>query len=269
MCSTTTTPRRSPRLAKTAPTSNVAQIHAAAKGTYGPTGRRPLVSEDCGYLRTFLVMVYSHLCVGMLCINVIFDLVVYGLPAYLFLYPFHKGLFRRYMTALTNYTTPIVFNLPMILSGTKLHCDSMDYYENKVKAANSLMLANHGSRIDWMIGMYVGYIEKPVRVRVGFVCERVIKYMPFIGWYRNFICEDVFVDRSFKIDKINISENLNSFHDTDVERMLYLSPEGVVVDFGERDMQYMQVSELDARRSELRSAASKTTTHIARRLPRS
>jgi len=87
----------------------------------------------------------------------------------------------------------------------------MDYYENKVKAANSLMLANHGSRIDWMIGMYVGYIEKPVRVRVGFVCEKVIKYMPFIGWYRNVICEDVFVDRSFKLDKINISTNLNDF----------------------------------------------------------
>ncbi|GMH58140.1 hypothetical protein TL16_g02547 [Triparma laevis f. inornata] len=249
--------RRSPRLAKkeqSTPTTsksrpNPPQSHsvasaagaAAAKGgTFDSTGRKPLVGENVGFVKTALVMTYSHLCVTLLCVNVIFDLVIYGLPAYIFLLPLSKSLFRKYMTGLINYTTPIVFNLPMILSGTKLHCDSMDYYENKVKAANSLMLANHGSRIDWMIGMYVGYIEKPVRVRVGFVCEKVIKYMPFIGWYRNVICEDVFVDRSFKIDKINISTNLNSFHDSNTERMLYLSPEGVVVDFGERDMQYMQ-----------------------------
>jgi len=102
------------------------------------------------------------------------------------------------------------------------------------------MLANHGSRIDWMIGMFVGYINKPNRVRVGFVCERVIQYMPLIGWYRRLVCEDVFVDRSFNVDKINIATNLDSFHNDDISRQMYLSPEGVVVDFGERDQKYVQ-----------------------------
>jgi hypothetical protein len=180
----------------------------------------------------------------MLVINVLFDLLVYGIPGYV-LQLVSPSVFRSYMTALINYTTPIVFNQPMILSGTVLHCDSMDLFENKVKLQNSLMLANHGSRIDWMIGMYVGYqrsyalAKKAARVRVGFVCERVIKYMPVIGWYRNVVCEDVFVDRSFNVDKINISTNLQSFHDSHTERMLFLSPEGVVVDYGERDRQYM------------------------------
>jgi hypothetical protein len=59
--------------------------------------------------------------------------------------------------------------------------------------------------------------------------------MPVIGWYRNIVCEDVFVDRSFNVDKINIAKNLHDFHDSNTERMLYLSPEGVVVDYGERD----------------------------------
>ncbi len=208
--------------------------------------RRPMVyvssTKEAGYLQTIAVMIFAHFCVTALCLNVAFDLFVLGLPGYALLLIPKYGLrmFRSYMTMLTNYTTPIVFNLPMIISGTKLHCDSMDFYENKVKSTNSLMLANHGSRIDWMIGMYVGYINKPVRVRVGFVCERVIQYMPLIGWYRKIVCEDVFVDRSFKIDKVNISQNLNDFHDTETERMLYLSPEGVVVDYGERDQKYMR-----------------------------
>jgi len=181
----------------------------------------------------------------MLVINVLFDLLVYGIPGYI-LQLVSKSVFRQYMAGLINYTTPIVFNLPMILSGTVLHCDSMDLFENQVKLKNSLMLANHGSRIDWMIAMFVGYQKtynkavKATRVRVGFVCERVIKYMPVIGWYRNVVCEDVFVDRSFNVDKVNISSNLQDFHESNNERMLFLSPEGVVVDFGERDRKYMQ-----------------------------
>ena len=219
----------------------VANGAAVSSSSYKQYARRPLVSSSCGYVKTFFVMLYSHLCVTMLCINVAFDLFVLGLPAYLVLYPVSKSLFRKYMTALINYTTPIVVNLPMILSGSTLHCDSMDYYMNKVKQQNSLMLANHGSRIDWMIGMYVGYIKTATspRSRVGFVCERVIQLMPLIGWYRRLVCEDVFVDRSFKIDSINIALNLNDFHKTQTERMLYLSPEGVVVDYGERDQKYI------------------------------
>ena len=136
--------RRSPRLAKKEqssttriksnknPTSHSAASAAGAAaakgGTFGSMGRKPLVGENVGYVKTALVMAYSHLCVTLLCVNVIFDLVIYGLPAYIFLLPLSKSLFRRYMTALINYTTPIVFNLPMILSGTTLHCDSMDYY---------------------------------------------------------------------------------------------------------------------------------------------
>ena len=120
MCGTT--PRRSPRLTNSSKGLDPVQaaVAAAASGTFGPTGRKPLVSADCSYLKTFLIMLYSHLCVALLCINVIFDLVIYGLPAYFLLLPFSKRAFRKYMTALTNYTTPIVFNLPMILSGTKV-----------------------------------------------------------------------------------------------------------------------------------------------------
>ena len=72
-----------------------------------------------------------------------------------------------------------------------------------------------------MMGMYIGYITDPLSARVGFVCERVIQYMPLIGWYRKIVCEDVFVDRSFKVDEINIASNLNDFHGDDIERVLF------------------------------------------------
>ncbi|GMH70283.1 hypothetical protein TrRE_jg10717 [Triparma retinervis] len=209
--------------------------HAASR----PMERKPLVAAGAGFVKTVLVMAFSHASLCALCVNVAFDLILWGLPAYILLLPLSKRTFRRYMGGLINYTTPIVFNLPMVLSGTTFHCDSLELLR-QCKQTNALMLANHGSRIDWMMGMYVGYIADPFRARVGFVCERVIQYMPLIGWYRKIVCEDVFVDRSFKVDKINISANLNDFHDDNIERMLFLSPEGVVVDFGERDMQYMQ-----------------------------
>ena len=62
----------------------------------------------------------------------------------------------------------------------------------RAKADNALLLANHGSRIDWMIGMYVSWITKLsahdcARKRVGFVCEGIIQFMPLIGWYRKVI----------------------------------------------------------------------------------
>lgn len=99
-----------------------------------------------------------------------------------------------------------------------------------------------------------------VRQRVGFVCEGIIQYMPLIGWYRRLVCEDVFVMRSFKQvrwplfpaapapssnpgpatqDAGTIKKNCNSFHDAKCKRMLFLSPEGVVCDFGERDKKYI------------------------------
>jgi len=203
--------------------------------------RKPLV-EGAGVVKTFLTMLFAHLGVCLLCINVLFDLFILGIPAYLISFVSMK-YFRAYMTALINFTTPIVFNLPMNWSGTKVYMDKPELLA-KAKEDNALMLANHGSRIDWMIGMFVSYLTKLgdyecERKRVGFVCEGIIQYMPLIGWYRKLVCEDVFVMRSFKQDAGTIKNNCNSFHDAKCKRILFLSPEGVVCDFGERDKKYI------------------------------
>lgn len=77
------------------------------------------------------------------------------------------------------------------------------------------------------------------RIRVGFVCEALIQFMPLIGWYRKLVANDIFVWRSFKQDSSTIKQNIQDFHQARERRMLFLSPEGVVVDFGKNDMEYI------------------------------
>jgi len=207
--------------------------------------RKPLV-DDAGLLKTLYIMAYSHLSVTFLCLNVMFDLFVLGVPALILhaLGILSDKNFTRYTTVLIDWTTPIVCAAPVVFSGTQLYCNDINLLiESKEK--NSLFLANHGSRIDWMIAMVCGHMKDLVsktvtRCRVGFVCEAIIQYMPFIGWYRKMICDDVFVSRSFQADGPIIKKNISHFHRSGCTRMLFLSPEGVVVDFGKRDVEYIK-----------------------------
>lgn len=172
-------------------------------------------------------------------------------------------------TAIINWTTPIVFFIPLVFSGSKIYCNDVSLLE-EAKSKNSLLLSNHGSRIDWMVGMFVGFSRRLStklceRIRVGFVCEALIQFMPLIGWYRKLVCHDIFVWRSFLRDGPTIMANIDDFHGEEENRMLFLSPEGepflfptlsgteckvqsqtasnrlvgVVVDFGPKDMEYV------------------------------
>ena len=111
----------------------------------GLSPRRNLV-EGAGPVKTLIVMVYCHLSVTLLCLNVMFDLVVFGAPVYLFhiigLLPYK--IYLAITSSIINWTTPIVFTMPMVLSGTKLYCNDIDLMIES-KATNSLLLANHGS----------------------------------------------------------------------------------------------------------------------------
>eukprot|EP00551_Chaetoceros_affinis_P019411 CAMPEP_0203741734 /NCGR_PEP_ID=MMETSP0092-20131115/54752_1 /ASSEMBLY_ACC=CAM_ASM_001090 /TAXON_ID=426623 /ORGANISM="Chaetoceros affinis, Strain CCMP159" /LENGTH=74 /DNA_ID=CAMNT_0050628605 /DNA_START=140 /DNA_END=361 /DNA_ORIENTATION=- len=74
----------------------------------------------------------------------------------------------------------------MVLSGTKVYADDVDILIES-KENDSLLLANHGSRIDWMVGMFIGHLSEldkrqSRKCRVGFVCEALIQLMPLVGW---------------------------------------------------------------------------------------
>jgi len=207
--------------------------------------RKHLV-DGAGVGKTILVMMYCHLSVALLCMNVMFDLFFCGVPLYLL---HHIGMTpSRIHCALTsmliNWTTPIVYGIPMVLSGTRVFVDDLDILIES-KSKDSLFLANHGSRIDWMIAMFIGHLKKvgdraSIRCRVGFLSEAVIQYMPLIGWYRRFVCDDIFVTRSFSKDASVIDKNIAYFHGAGQSRMLFLNPEGVVVDHSDHDMEYIQ-----------------------------
>jgi len=206
--------------------------------------RQPLV-QGAGLFKTLLVMLFCHMSVTFLCVNVMFDLFVAGIPIYLLnmigILP--SQAFFKLTTLITNWTTPIVYGIPMVISGTKVYIDNVDIL-NSAKERDSLLLANHGSRIDWMVGMMIGHLTKlgkhpGERCRVGFVCEALIQMMPLIGWYRKIICNDIFVWRSFDKDAPTIKKNISSFKRYNEQRMLFLSPEGVIVDHDEKDMKYI------------------------------
>ena len=128
----------------------------------------------------------------------------------------------------------ILLAIPIGFLGIKLHCNVIDLLVDAKASESSLLLANHGSRIDWMVGMFVGFARnlggKTCNcVRVGFVCEAMIQFLPIIGWYRRLVACDIFVWRSFKQDASTIQSNIQDFIAAREKRMLFLSPEGVVV----------------------------------------
>ena len=215
------------------------------KDTSFQTCRKPLVVGS-GLYQTFVLMIFCHFTVTLLCVNVLLDLVFFGIPIFslwkLKIIP--SKTFYSLTSKLINWTTPIVFGLPMVLSRSKIYCKN-PIHLIEAKSGDSLLLANHGSRIDWMVGMVIGYTKSIgnkicCRGRVGFVCEAPIQFMPIVGWYRKVICDDIFVWRSFEKDAPTIKSNINQFQQSETKRMLVLSPEGVIVDYSDKDKDYIQ-----------------------------
>lgn len=195
-------------------------------------------------LKSLAVTAYCHFAISLLCFNVLFDLALFGIPLFLSykMRLLSPSLFLRFTTILINLTTPIVLAMPMVFSGTKVYCNDIDLLIEAKASESSLLLANHGSRIDWMIGMFVGFAKNLGGkacdcVRVGFVCEAMIQFLPIIGWYRKIVARDIFVWRSYKQDAPTIRRNIQDFNVVREKRMLFLSPEGVVVDYGPKDVE--------------------------------
>jgi len=108
---------------------------------------------------------------------------------------------------------------------------------NRTWAPMTIVMCNHASRVDWMLALWCGYVDRTVRV--SFLTEGPMQFLPIVGWMRK-LCEDIFVWRSFKVDKPRIDANIESFKRTNTQRALFLAIEGAIVDKGEFDRQYIQ-----------------------------
>lgn len=180
------------------------------------------------HCKAVLCELWGHALLVLLCINVGFDLFLITPLMWIFVRPLSLTYFHIGMTNLIHWTTHIVVGPPFAWCGVRIYVNDMVYFQDVVKKENCVLLANHGSRIDWLLGMFVGFVGR--NIRVGFVVESFLKYLPFIGWYRNWVCEDIFVARSFKQDSVSIIKTIDMFKKSGTKLMYFLAPEGHIVD---------------------------------------
>lgn len=88
----------------------------------------------------------------------------------------------------------------------------------------SVVMTNHGSRVDWLVGMLLCSTVAPV-TRMGFVAEVTMGLMPVFGWSRA-LFGDIFLRRTFHRDAERIRENIAAFHAAKVSRMIFVAAEG-------------------------------------------
>ena len=103
-----------------------------------------------GKLKSIAVMAYCHFSVSLLCLNVLFDLTMFGFPLYMLhimrILPY--ALFLRLTTLLIEWTTPIVFAMPLVFSGTKVFCNDLDLLvEAKATSAGLAKVPLYESRL--------------------------------------------------------------------------------------------------------------------------
>eukprot|EP00619_Florenciella_sp_RCC1007_P005710 CAMPEP_0205916228 /NCGR_PEP_ID=MMETSP1325-20131115/8365_1 /ASSEMBLY_ACC=CAM_ASM_000708 /TAXON_ID=236786 /ORGANISM="Florenciella sp., Strain RCC1007" /LENGTH=554 /DNA_ID=CAMNT_0053283483 /DNA_START=86 /DNA_END=1750 /DNA_ORIENTATION=+ len=186
---------------------------------------------------SFMMSCIANITIAHLCINVAYDLFVLTPPLYFLRLFTGDKIFHYCTTKLIDWTVPIVVGPPAVWCGMRVWINDLDYFEKAKATGRALVLSNHGSRIDWLIGMFAGY--SGTNIRVGFVCEWLVKYLPLIGWYRNFVNQDTFVNRSFESDKPRIEKRIDEFHNSNTDMMLFLAPEGACVDHNEMAMKYI------------------------------
>lgn len=186
---------------------------------------------------SFVLSCMSNLTITHLCVNVAYDLFVLTPPLYFVRLFTGDKIFHYLTTKLIDWTVPIVVGPPAVWCGMRVWINDLEYYEKAKATGRALVLANHGSRIDWLIGMFSGYCG--TNIRVGFVCEWLVKYLPLIGWYRNWVNQDTFVNRSFESDKPRIEKRIDEFHNSNTDMMLFLAPEGACVDHNEMAKKYI------------------------------
>jgi len=180
--------------------------------------------------RAILIELWGTLCVSLLVLNVGFDFLFYTPILYLFVRPFSNGgpVFSFISNWLMHWVTPSILGPPFAWCGMRVYMDNVEFFK-EAKGRNTLLLANHGSRIDWMAARFLGFACEPM-CRVNFVVESFLKFMPAIGWHCYWICEDIFVNRSFRHDRVLISKRVQNMRRADHPCMLFLAPEGMVVD---------------------------------------
>lgn len=136
--------------------------------------------------------------------------------------------YKRACTLFDWLAQPAILAVPFSWCGLQVH--TSQYALMTRMSGNALVMTNHNSRVDWLVGMLLGSVLEP-RTRIGFVAEMTTMLMPVFGWSR-LLFGDIFLRRTFHRDGRRIRDNLRGFHDARVDRMMFVAPEGAIVDPG-------------------------------------
>lgn len=151
-----------------------------------------------------------------------------GLILILLIYPLYYiniKYFRIISNKILNIVIP-AFLAPISWNNFSIYI-TKDIETLKNDDSNKIIMSNHASRIDWIACLWYGYCSK--QKKINYICESPHKYLPIVGWFRNF-CEDIYVHRSFDKDKDTIINNINSYKDTETKRDIVFCPEGIILD---------------------------------------
>lgn len=141
-----------------------------------------------------------------------------------------EGAYLYACAAFDFYAQAAVLCVPFSWCGTDVRAANWAACVRAKERGTSLFMANHGSRVDWLVGLLVGFADGP-RVGVRFVAEITTALMPFVGWSR-YLLGDVMLRRTFHRDAVNIKKNLDAFKRGSVDRLLFFAPEGAIADVG-------------------------------------
>lgn len=175
-------------------------------------------------------------------------MVVLLLPMMLFLpVAFIPGVgpscYRHVTGIIDYYCRQICMCIPFSWCRMRCVMFGSDFFMRCKEKGNSVILANHCSRIDWVGAVYVGMCGRPPtnwRVkgtscpRVNFVAEVTTAIMPIVGWSR-FLFGDILLQRAFHKDGPRILKNIATFNKEGIDRCIFLAPEGTIVDPGMPD----------------------------------
>ena len=177
----------------------------------------------------------SHLVVVTLLAIWLVTLMQYLLPMILLLpialVPFIGKTLYRHVTGIYDGIARLATLVP-VYSWVGLQV-AVHGYPNFVELkarGNAVMLSTHCSRVDWLIGLLLGSVGEHWS-RIGFVAEATTALMPVIGWSR-LLFGDIFVTRAFHKDGPRIENNIDTFHRSGVDRLIFLAPEGFIADPG-------------------------------------
>jgi len=187
--------------------------------------------SKCGStIRKVLVELWCPFALTLLVLNVGFDFFFFTPFLYLCVRPFSDGgpVFSFITNWLMHWVTPSIIGPAFSWGRMRIYMDDIEGFR-KAQEKNILILSNHGSRVDWLVARFLGFADPPL-CRVNFVVESFLKFMPAIGWHCYWICEDIFVERSFQRDRKVISKRVRNMRRAGHPCNLFLAPEGMIVD---------------------------------------